>query len=167
MSTIRFSLLAAILVLGACGSDDVAPADTGDTATTAPADNDDAPSTTATEDTRDTPPITVDDVDESVPWLDLGVPLVDGLEAEDGPDGFVLTWNAVDGADRYEVLAFDPDGGLAWTSVGDETEALLGGPAPVLGSALEQLSAGSTWVVLAVDADGIDVAVSAVTRLDG
>lgn len=160
----RLALLAPLLMLfvAACGSDDDGPADETPEPTAVEEVADPGDSTTAA--AEDAAGAEADDAspggDGDGPWLDLGVPLITGLEAEPGPEGTILRWPPVDGTERYEVLAFAPDGTLAWSWAGSELEVLLGGPAPVLEPALDQLTPGSTWVVLAVDADAAPLAVS-------
>jgi hypothetical protein len=134
--------LAGCLLLGACSSGDDANAGTG--GTTAP------PSGTAAAPT--------------------GAPLVPGLPVVEllGPpstgagEAPLFRWTAVDGAESYALAVVGPDGPL-WAWRGQGTEVYLGGlpfERPP-GWAGPVLVPGSCWSVVARDAAGAIVAVSA------
>jgi hypothetical protein len=73
-------------------------------------------------------------------------------------------WDAVDGVDRYQLFVRDAQGRAIWAWEGTGTSVRLGGLSIDLpaGAAGPRLTAGATWLVLALGADGRVRAVSAV-----
>jgi hypothetical protein len=70
-------------------------------------------------------------------------------------------WSAVDGASAYRLVVTDADGGATWSWEGSETSVILGAvPEREEADGGPILTSGSTWSVVALDADGHVIAVS-------
>lgn len=98
----------------------------------------------------------------------VGEPLISGLPAivqltplAGGGPRPLLEWQPVDGAARYDVTLYAPDGSGYWAWHGAETSVVVGQLATAEQSG-PRVSPGMTWAVLALDHDGIPVASSAV-----
>ena len=71
-------------------------------------------------------------------------------------------WEPVAGAAAYRLVVLDAEGRAVWAWEGPETSVALGGvPDRPEGAEGPVLTAGSTWTVAALGADGHVVAVSA------
>ena len=70
-------------------------------------------------------------------------------------------WSAVDGASAYRLVVQNADGDAMWAWEGDGTSIELGAvPDREEGDGGPILTSGSTWSVIALDADGHVIAVS-------
>jgi hypothetical protein len=80
----------------------------------------------------------------------------------------MFRWNAVSGADRYQLFVRDAQGQPIWAWQGGDTSVRLGGLSIVApaGAAGPRLTAGATWLVLALANDGGVRAVSAVRAVN-
>lgn len=143
------TVMALLLVVGGCGSDEQ------------PAETVTEPPTAAT-----SSPTTTGGQGAAMP---SGMPLVEGLpviEATGPPEAGagevpLFSWEPVPGAARYGLAVLGPDGPL-WSWIGEETEIYLGGlpferPPGWSGPVIE---AGTCWSVIAQDAEGRVIAVS-------
>lgn len=71
-------------------------------------------------------------------------------------------WSAVDDASVYRLAVMDDDGAAVWAWEGSATSIILGAvPGREEGDGGPILTSGSTWSVVALDADGHVIAVSA------
>lgn len=96
--------------------------------------------------------------------IDAGLPALTLIAPETTGAGEVpgFEWEGVDGAVRYRLVVLDGNGEPLWSWNGAETKVNLGGlpgerPEGVSGPVI---TAGSTWSVVAFDADGTALAVS-------
>jgi hypothetical protein len=83
--------------------------------------------------------------------------------AEDGAGKIpTFAWESVPGATDYRLFVLNADGAPIWAWQGTETSAVLGGnPHRSDGDAGPVITAGATWSVAALDADGAVIALSA------
>jgi hypothetical protein len=80
---------------------------------------------------------------------------------EDAGEVPTFAWESVEGAAAYRLVVLDAEGRAVWAWEGSETSVALGGvPDRPEGAEGPVLTAGSTWSVAALDADGHVVAVS-------
>ncbi len=96
-------------------------------------------------------------IDAGLASIELTGPTVSG--AGEVP---TFEWQAVAGAARYRLVVLDGDGEPLWAWNGSETRVNLGGlpverPADISGPVI---TPGSSWSVVAFDADGTPLAVS-------
>ena len=166
MSAGQFCRAAVVLALGlataACSDDtaDPGPLDAAATTTTAAIAGPTTSITATTTTTTTTTPLVVGATDLAG--------IIQTTPEAGNPVRPRLMWEPIDGAAEYEVVAFHPDGRPWWAWSGTATEVVLGGvmaPAAVdLGG--PQALVGTTWAVLAYDADGQLVAVSPTRALE-
>lgn len=72
-----------------------------------------------------------------------------------------FTWEEVEGAVQYRLFVLDAQGRPVWAWQGEGTEVALGGvPDRPAGEAGPVVTEGSTWSVVALDAEGQVVAAS-------
>ena len=152
-----FAAVLALVILAslaACGDDD-APTDASSAEPTA------GPTAEPTAEATAEPTAVGDsianlDVTREVLGLDtlvLEEPIEDGSHP-------VLSWQPVDGAASYWLVVHDAEGGPYWAWTGADTSVRLGGGDRAETNQTAALSAALTWSVLALDADGIPLAVS-------
>lgn len=73
----------------------------------------------------------------------------------------LLSWEPVDGADRYGVYVYAPNGRAYWSWTGSVTSVHVGGDPQLRdGAPGPTVSDGMTWAVVAYDADVLPIAVS-------
>lgn len=105
-------------------------------------------------------------VSEEPPRPDLGLPSIElTTPATGGGPWPELAWEPVDGADRYSVTLYSPQGGAYWAWNGSETAVIVGGfeESPPSDASVEpRLQPDMTWDVVAHDADGELIAQSGV-----
>lgn len=96
--------------------------------------------------------------------IDAGLPGIELVAPAETGAGEVPTfeWEAVDGAARYRLVVLDGSGAMLWAWNGAETKVNLGGVSDDRpeGAAGPVIDAGSTWSVVAFDADGNPLAAS-------
>ena len=151
------AVLALVIVasLAACGDDD-APTDASSAEPTAEPTVEPTAEPTAVEPTAVGDSIANLEVTREVLGLDtlvLEEPIEDGSHP-------VLSWQPVDGAASYWLVVHDAEGGPYWAWTGADTSVRLGGGDRAETNQTAALSAALTWSVLALDADGIPLAVS-------
>jgi hypothetical protein len=154
-------LLVVVLAVSAC-SDDSGGASTSTTgsSTSGTAADGSVSSTTA----GTTTPTTADSgAPEQVgePFISGLVPIVQLTPLADGGPRPLLEWEPVEGAVRYDVTLYAPDGAGYWAWHGAETSVVVGQLATAEQSG-PRVSPGMTWAVLALDEGGIPIASSAV-----
>jgi hypothetical protein len=76
-----------------------------------------------------------------------------------------LDWEPVEGAIRYDVTLYAPDGIGYWAWHGPETSVVVGELATPDQSG-PRVSPGMSWALLAFDADGLPIASSALRPID-
>lgn len=94
------------------------------------------------------------------PWIEGLPPLALLTPTSGAGERPVLEWEEVPGADRYEVFLFLDDGTAYWSWTGAETSVIVGGVELPDSAPGPRVAEGTSWAVLAVDADGLPVAVS-------
>lgn len=144
-------------LLMACASGDGATGTSGEPGTTTPATADpDESSTTTGAGTTTT--ITYPSIAAS-----LGVELMEQFTPTSGGGVHpILEWSAVDSAARYYVIVSAPSGRVYWAWRTEDTSIPVGGlPRLNEDAAGPAVSAGMSWVVTALDAEGSIVGISA------
>lgn len=168
--TMRRTLVAVVLAMTliACGSDDGNGVTTDVDATDAASATDAVPATDP--ETTDVPPPT-DPVATDPPPATESVTSEPGqsftdvaglatieLQPTDAGVQPVLAWTPADGAASYHVVALTSDGSPYWGWSGTETEVRFGG-APDGGGQTAVVFEPLTWRVVALDADGVPIAI--------
>lgn len=175
MRRTTFAFLAAALVVAGCAGDSdestdselTVPTEASTAATEAPTDDATAaPDATTPADTTAAtdPPNTEAPAPTAPPLVEsaeaFGL-LTEPVEVGSQPE---LVWEAVDGAARYRVVILDGEGLPYWSWSGPETSVFLGGGQSSDGVG-PSVGAGFTWSVVALDADDVFVAASALAPL--
>jgi hypothetical protein len=99
----------------------------------------------------------------------LGPPLFEGLDGvvtlktpeSGGGNRPVLEWDPFEGAVRYTVAVYAPDGRIYWSWATANTSIPVGGEPQLRADAPgPSVTAGMTWATVAYDADDLPIAVS-------
>jgi hypothetical protein len=79
----------------------------------------------------------------------------------------LLQWEAMSGAERYQLIVFDEAGEPYWAWEGTKTQIYMGGTQeqPPADSSGPSINSGYTWAVVAYDADGKLLATSEVRSI--
>lgn len=143
MRDLTIGLVAALLLLGACSSG-------GDDDSSTP---EDAPTETTE------PAVEVDPRYEALIGALGSIELT--TDESGGGDRPVLSWEPVADAANYRVVVLDADGQPYWGWTTTETELVVGAVERPEGAPGPRIAEGMSWSVIADDADGIPIAVSA------
>ena len=156
------ALLIMATVLVGCGDDSAEDSDAA--ATSDPLATDEVDAQTDVPDTTTTAAAEDSTTDEPAVEREPAFPVLATAPTEPGPRP-LLSWDAVEGAARYDLMVLNAEGVAYWGWSGTETAIHLGGiedPDAAGAWVFEPL----TWVVTARDADGQPLALSEQATLE-